>query len=153
MVSMMELGQPVRAPGSNALLIHLLISALYIVCLFCSPLTFFVLSHHTVVGWDTLFTFVFVLMVMDLLSAEKDSDMKLRVLVRLQSGMSFSHFGELWPRGDSPRSLYTNLTWKKSHLGKICGEAWWAVGIGRHMAGYASCYKNTCSLLIYPTIR
>jgi len=37
--------------------------------------------------------------------AEKDNRVKLCVLVRLLSGMSFSHFGELWPRGSSPRSL------------------------------------------------
>jgi len=34
---------------------------------------------------------------------EKDSGLKLRMLVRLLSGMSFSHFGELWPRGGSLR--------------------------------------------------
>jgi len=50
---------------------------------------------------------------------EKDIGMKLCMLVRLLSGMSFSHFGELWLRGGSHRSLYTNRTLgKKSHLGK-----------------------------------
>jgi len=38
---------------------------------------------------------------------KKDSGVKLRMLVRLLSRMNFSHFGELWPRGDSPRSLNT----------------------------------------------
>jgi len=36
---------------------------------------------------------------------EKDSGVKLCMLVRLLSEMSFSHFGELWPRGSSSRSL------------------------------------------------
>jgi len=35
---------------------------------------------------------------MDFSAAEKDSSVKLCMLVRLLSGMSFSHFGELWPR-------------------------------------------------------
>jgi len=36
-------------------------------------------------------------MVTDFSAAEKVSGVKLRTLVRLLSGMSFSHFGELWP--------------------------------------------------------
>jgi len=36
---------------------------------------------------------------MDFSAAEKDSVVKLHVLVRLLSGMSLSRFGELWPTG------------------------------------------------------
>ena len=42
-------------------------------------------------------------MVTNFSAAEKDSGMKLRLLVRLLSGMSFSHFGEVRPRGGSHR--------------------------------------------------
>jgi len=38
---------------------------------------------------------LFVCTVTDFSVAEEDSGLKLRVLVRLLSGMSFSHFGEL----------------------------------------------------------
>jgi len=89
--------------------------------------------------------------VTDFTAADKDSGVKLCMLLRLLSGISFSHFGELWPRGGSSRSLYTNGTWEKiapgwekiqSHLGKkFPGEAQWAVRIGRRMAGYASCLQ------------
>ena len=44
--------------------------------------------------------------VTDFSAAEKDSVVKLRMLVRLLSGMSFSHFGELWPRGGSQAYKY-----------------------------------------------
>jgi len=37
--------------------------------------------------------------VTDFSAAEKDSGVKLRMFVRLLSGMSFFRFGELWPRG------------------------------------------------------
>ena len=81
---------------------------------------------------------------MDFSEAEKVNGVALRVLVQLQSGMSFSHFGELWPRG---RRVSTFIYWiYKSHLEKkICtwekntSEPRWAVGIGRLMVGYASC--------------
>ena len=44
-----------------------------------------------------LFVFcLFVCMVTDFSAAEKDSGVKLCVLVRLLSLMSLSHFGELW---------------------------------------------------------
>jgi len=36
-------------------------------------------------------------MVTDFSAAEKDSSVKVRTLVQLLSGMSFSHFGELLP--------------------------------------------------------
>jgi len=56
---------------------------------------------------------------LDFSAAQKDSGVKLRMLVRLLSGRSFSHFGELWPRprGGSPRSLYTNRTGEKIATG------------------------------------
>jgi len=50
--------------------------------------------------------FLFVCTITDFSVAEKVSGVKLRMLVRLLSGMS-SNFGELWPRGGSPRSLNT----------------------------------------------
>ena len=72
---------------------------------------------------------------MDFSAAEKDSGVKLCVLFRLLSEMSFSHFGELWPRGGwDTFSLLpgcTNRTWEI-----FCGEARWAVGIGRRIVGY-----------------
>jgi len=47
----------------------------------------------------------FVCTVTDFSAVDKGSGVKLRTLVRLLSGMSFSHFGELWPRVSLPRSL------------------------------------------------
>jgi len=44
-------------------------------------------------------------MVTDFSVVEKHSAVKVRMLVQLLSGMSFSHFGELWPRVGLPRSL------------------------------------------------
>ena len=43
---------------------------------------------------------------MDFLAAEKDSGVKLCRLVRLLSGMSFSHFCELWLAGVMAVALY-----------------------------------------------
>jgi len=78
-----------------------------------------------------VFICLFLCMVMDFSEQEKDNGMKLCMLLRLLSGMSFSHFGELWPRGGFPRSpeayiqiapgkkiwymsnRYTNRTWEK----------------------------------------
>ena len=58
--------------------------------------TFFIQPYGSVVG---ILSLLCVCTVTDLSAAEKDSGVKLRTLVRLLSGMSFSHFGELWPRG------------------------------------------------------
>jgi len=44
----------------------------------------------------------FVCMVTDFSAAKNDSGVKLCMLVRLQCGQVFSHFGELWPRGGFP---------------------------------------------------
>jgi len=41
---------------------------------------------------------------MDFSAAEKDSGVKLWTLSRLLSGMSLSHFGELWPMDGSPEA-------------------------------------------------
>jgi len=68
---------------------------------------------------------------MDFSAAEKDSGVKLCMLVRLLSGMSFSHFGELGSHGVTavallPRCMHrrTGATlWLPSMLGG-------AVGIG-----------------------
>jgi len=57
-----------------------------------------------------ILSLLFVCTVTDFSVAEKDSSMKLRMLVRLLSGMSFSHFRELWHRGGSPRSLNKSQT-------------------------------------------
>jgi len=51
------------------------------------------------------FVSLLVCMVMDFSAAEKDSGMKLCMLVQLLSRMSCSHFSELLPTGGSPRSL------------------------------------------------
>jgi len=60
------------------------------------------LSHHTVV-WGILsllcvclFVCFFLHTVTDFSAADKDRSVKFCVHVRLLSGMSFSHFGELW---------------------------------------------------------
>jgi len=59
-----------------------------------------ILFHHTVVWLGYLVYCAFVCTVTDFSAVEKDSGVKLRMLyVPLLSGMSFSHFGELWPRG------------------------------------------------------
>ena len=47
-------------------------------------------------------------------AAEKDTGMKLRMLVRLLPGMSFSHIGEIWPRGRRVDS------WNRAPYGGIC---------------------------------
>jgi len=52
-----------------------------------------------------LFVCLHVCVVTDFSAVEKGSSVKLCMLVRLLSGMSFCHFGELWLGGDSPRSL------------------------------------------------
>jgi len=57
---------------------------------------------------------VFVCTVTDFSATENDSGVKFRVLARLLSGLSFSHFGDLWPRGGSPKSLKANE-----------GSIWW----------------------------
>jgi len=60
----------------------------------------------------------FLCTVTDFSAAEKDSGMKLRMLVPLLSGMSFSHFGELWPREAPPEAYMQIAPGKKLHLGK-----------------------------------
>jgi len=71
------------------------------------------LSHHiqlygSMVGILSLLLFVclFVCTVTDFSAAEKDIGVKHRMLVRLlRSGISFPHFGELWPGGAVWRDL------------------------------------------------
>jgi len=64
-------------------------------------------------------------------SAEECSGVKLHMLVRLLSGTSFSHFGELWLAGRHgggiTSRIYASMHW--SHMAAP-GEARWAVGIG-----------------------
>jgi len=63
------------------------------------------------------------------LSGEKDSGMKLRMLVRLLSGMSFSHF-ELWLTGSHSggitSGMYAATNWMQA---AAPGEARWGFGI------------------------
>jgi len=61
---------------------------------------------------------------------KKRSWRETRVLFLLLSGMSFWRFGELWPRGGSPWSLYTNCTWEKKFAVRLGGQSelgtvWW----------------------------
>jgi len=91
-------------------------------------------SEHSVVYFCAC-----VCAVMDFSAAEKE--VKYCVLLRLLSGMSFCHFGELWPR-----ETYIQIAPGK----KILRRGSVAVGIGRRMVGYASClqthlfYVNFC---------
>ena len=55
-------------------------------------------------------------MVTDFSASEKDSGVKLRVLVRLLSAMSFSHFGELWLAGSHGDGITSGMSY--IHLGK-----------------------------------
>jgi len=82
------------------------------------------LSHHMVLWLGYLvYFYVFVCTVTDFSAAEKDSGVKLRLLVRILSGMSFSHFGELWPRGGWD-ILFTSGIYK-SHIGKMTTNRPW----------------------------
>ena len=77
------------------------------------------------------------------LSSEKDSGMKLCMFVQLLSGMSFSHFGELWPRGGFPRIVSTRRhTWSLKQVRQPARLKW-----GSHMVGFASCWR-TCSCVV-----
>ena len=62
---------------------------------------------------------------------EKDSGVKLCMLVRLLSAMSFSHFGELWLAwshgGGITSGMYVATYWMKA---AATGEARWGYGIG-----------------------
>jgi len=72
--------------------------------------------------------FVFVCTVTDFSAAEKDRDVKLRMLVRLSSGQVFSHFGELW------------LAW--SHGGGISfGMSYIEVAVGQSELGVLASTK------------
>ena len=77
----------------------------------------------------------------DFSAAEKDSSVKLCMLVRLLSGMSFSHFGELWLEGVTAVALLPGCTHRRtepgggSRRGSMGSRNWvpWlgaAVGIG-----------------------
>ena len=71
-------------------------------------------------------------MVTDFSAAEKDSSVKLCMLVRLLSGQVFSHFGELWRAwnhggGITSRMSYIKVAVGQSELGAV---AQWAIGIG-----------------------
>jgi len=76
----------------------------------------------------------------DFSAAEKDSGVKLRLFVQLLSGMSFSHFDELWPRGGFPEA-YTQITPGKNFAARLgrqseSGAVWWDMRL--------AC-KRTCS--------
>jgi len=71
-------------------------------------------------------------MVMDFSVAEKDSGVKLCMLVQLVSGQVFSHFGKIWLAwsyggGITSGMSYIEITVGKSKLGTM---ARWAAGIG-----------------------
>jgi len=68
----------------------------------CSGFTVFIPSYGSMVGILSLLCLFVRLRISQ--QQKKDSSVKLRVLVL--SGMSFSHFIELWPRGGPPRSLH-----------------------------------------------
>jgi len=58
------------------------------------------LPHHMAVWLGYIVSVcLFVCMVTDFSAAEEDSGVKLCKLVQLLSEMSFSDFGEVWPRG------------------------------------------------------
>jgi len=78
----------------------------------------------------------FVCTVTDFSAAEKDSGVKLRMIVRLLSGQVFSHFGELWlvwSHGDGITSgmSYIQIVLGQSELGAM---GLWVVGIGTSVA-------------------
>jgi len=77
------------------------------------------LSQHTVVWLGYLVYCVFVCTVTDFSAVEKDSVVKLMLSYSITTGMSFSHVGELWPRGGSPRSLNTRPRMRVPY-GGIC---------------------------------
>jgi len=96
------------------------------------------LSHHTTVWLGYIVYFgACVCTLTNFLAAEKDSGVKLRMLVRLLSGMGFSHFGELWARVAPPEAYehlgkkeklgpatYTNRSGEKISRRAIAGELW-----------------------------
>ena len=76
--------------------------------------------------------FLFVRTVTDFSAAGKDTGVKLCVLVRLLSGMSFSHFGELWLAWShggriTSRMRCIETAVRQSELGAV---ARWAVELG-----------------------
>jgi len=58
-----------------------------------------------------VFWFFFVCTVTDFSAAEKDSGLKLCMRVRLLSGMSFSHFGELWLPGSHGGGITSGMSY------------------------------------------
>jgi len=74
---------------------------------------------------------LFVCTVTDFSAAEKDSDMKLCVLVQLLFAMSFSHFGELWIAGSHGGGItfgmYAATNWMQV---AAPGETRWGYRIG-----------------------
>jgi len=77
-----------------------------------------------------LFVF-FVCTVTDFSAAEKDSGVKLCMLVRLLSAMSFSHFSKLWLAGSHDggitSGMYAAPNWMQA---AAPAEARWGFGIG-----------------------
>jgi len=66
------------------------------------------------------------------LSGEKKSAMKLCMLVRPLSAMSFSHFGELWLAGSYGGGITSEMSYMEIALGQseLGAVAWWAFEIG-----------------------
>jgi len=75
--------------------------------------------------------FSFVCTVTDFSATERRNGVKLCMPVRLLSGMSFFHFGELWLAwshgGGITSGMYTSSHWCQA---AAPGEAWWAIVIG-----------------------
>jgi len=71
--------------------------------------------------------------VTDFSAAERAWGLKFCTRVGLLSGQVFSPFGEIWPRGGSPISVYAEVTWEnKSYLGRNnCSEARWLPWLSR----------------------
>jgi len=78
------------------------------------------------------FVCLFVCTVTDFSAAEKDSGVKLCMRVRLLSGMSFSHFGELWLAGSQGGGITSGMSYievavGQSELGSAASRkaVWW----------------------------
>jgi len=93
---------------------------------------------------DTLL--LFLCTVTDFSVTEKNSGVKLCMRVRLVSGQVFSHFGEIWPWGSSPRSIYAKVTWEKNLTWDETLAARAARLIGCHgLAGHSELAATACT--------
>jgi len=56
--------------------------------------------------------------------------MKFCMRVRLVSGMSFSHFDELWLAWSHGGGITSGMSYIEIAVGQLGAVAWWAFGIG-----------------------